>query len=83
MSNVVKVVKKGLNNNEIDLDKYLREKHKKEEQEKIKYFLELLRENTNISEDMVRQDLRKYFRIAKREYYKEQLRQSNSNNKGR
>lgn len=75
MADVIKIVNKKLDS--ADLDKYLREREKNESQEKIQYLLELLRNNPNINEDMLRLDLRKYFGIAKRQYLKE-LVQDNS-----
>lgn len=71
---IVKKIPEG-SNNEL-LNRYIREKDVLEREKNIAYLINLIRENPNITEDMVRVDLRKYLGIAKREYIK----QVNTNN---
>ena len=75
MADVIKIVNEKLDSTGVD--KYLRERHDNEKQQKIQYLLELLRNNPKINQDMLRPDLKQYFGIAKREYIKE-LNQTNS-----
>lgn len=75
MSKVIKVVDENLNENNLkSIDRCIREKEEIERQQKIAYLLELIRNNPDITEEMVRPDLKKYLGIAKREYKKEVMR---------
>lgn len=58
-------------NNLNDVDRHVRKKEEIERQQKIVYLLELIRNNSDITEEMIRPDLKKYLGIAKREYKKE------------
>lgn len=72
MNKVIKVIKKVNNNlEENNLDKFLSDQENIERQQKIEYLLTLVRENPNITEEMIRPDLRKYLGIVRREYKKE------------
>lgn len=55
------------------LERYLRKKETEEKKQKIEYLLEIVRHNPDITEEMIRPDLRKYFGVVKREYKKENL----------
>lgn len=54
-----------------DLERYLRNERELERKQKIECVINLLRQNPDINEEMVRQDLREYLSVAKREYLKE------------
>lgn len=54
-----------------DLERYLRNEREIERKQKIECVINLLRQNPDINEEMVRQDLREYLSVAKREYLKE------------
>lgn len=72
MSKVIKVVDENLNENNLkSIDRCIREKEEIERQQKIAYLLELIRNNPDITEEMVRPDLKKYLGIVRREYKKE------------
>ena len=72
MNKIAKVLDKKLSKNNLNsIDRYLRNKEDFERQQKIAYLLELIRNNPDITEDMVRPDLKKYLGIAMREYKKE------------
>lgn len=72
MNEVTKIVDKNLNRDNLNsIDSYIREKEEFERQQKIAYLVELIRNNPDITEEMVRPDLKKYLGIAKREYKKE------------
>lgn len=72
MSEITKIVGKNLNRDDLNsIDSYIREKEEFERQQKIAYLVELIRNNPDITEEMVRPDLKKYLGIAKREYKKE------------
>jgi len=60
-----------LNKDDMILERYLREKDEQVKQKKIEFLLELVRNNPDITEKMIRPDLRKYLGIVKREYKKE------------
>lgn len=84
MSKVIKVIKKVNNNlEENNLDKFLRNQENIERQQKIEYLLTLVRENPNITEEMIRPDLRKYLGIVRREYKKEMALNDYSQRKSR
>ena len=75
MDEVTKIVDKNLNGNNLNsIDRYIHQKEEIERQQKIAYLLELIRNNPDITEDMLRPDLKKYLGIAKREYKKEVMR---------
>lgn len=75
MSKVIKVVDKDLSKNNLkSIDRNMREKEEIERQQKITYLLELIKNNPDITEEMVRPDLKKYLGIVKREYKKEVIR---------
>ena len=67
----IKIVKKNVGSDNMALERYLREKQNIEERKNIEILLELLRSNPDMTEDMIRVDLREYFGKAKREYIKE------------
>lgn len=72
MDEVTKIVDKNLNGDNLNsIDRYIHQKEEIERQQKIAYLLELIRNNPDITEDMLRPDLKKYLGIAKREYKKE------------
>lgn len=72
MNKVIRVVDRNLNENNLDnIDRYIREKMEIERQQKIAYLLELIRNNPDITEQMVGPELSKYLGIAMREYKKE------------
>lgn len=56
---------------DMSLERHLRKKEQEEKEQNIQYLLELVRNNPDITEEMIRPDLRKYFGIVKREYKKE------------
>lgn len=62
---------KNIINDDMSLERYLRKNEQEEKEQHIQYLLELLRNNPEITEEMIRPDLRKYFGIVKREYKKE------------
>jgi len=62
---------KNIINDDMALERSLRKKEQEEREQNIQYLLELVRNNPNITEEMIRPDLRKYFGIVKREYKKE------------
>lgn len=75
MSKVIKVVDKDLSKNNLkSIDRNMREKEEIERQQKITYLLELIKNNPDITEEMVRPDLKKYLGIVRREYKKEVIR---------
>ena len=75
MSKVIKVVDKDLSKNNLkSFDRNMREKEEIERQQKITYLLELIKNNPDITEEMVRPDLKKYLGIVRREYKKEVIR---------
>lgn len=69
---MVKINKeKNIINDDMALERYLRKNEQEEKEQHIQYLLELVRNNPEITEEMIRPDLRKYFGIVKREYKKE------------
>jgi len=56
---IKKIVNNNINTNSNDIDKYLRKKEREEHQQKIKCILELLKNNPNITEEMIAPGLRK------------------------
>lgn len=58
-------------NDDMSLERHLRKKEQEEKEKNIQYLLEIVRNNPNITEEMIRPDLRRYFGIVKREYKKE------------
>ena len=64
MSKVIKVVDKDLSKNNLkSIDRNMRKKEEIERQQKITYLLELIKNNPDITEEMVRPDLKKYLGI--------------------
>lgn len=62
---------KNIINDDMALERYLRKNEQEEKEQHIQCLLELVRNNPEITEEMIRPDLRKYFGIVKREYKKE------------
>lgn len=84
MNKVIKVIKKVNNNlEENNLANFLKDQGNIERQQKIEYLLTLVRENPNITEEMIRPDLRKYLGIVRREYKKEMVINDYSQRKSR
>ena len=74
---MIKVVKGNLEekygNSEMSIERYLKEQTAKEKQKNIESLIELLSVNPEITEDMVRENLKPYLGIAKREIKKKTL----------
>lgn len=65
MNEVTKIVDKNLNRDNLNsIDSYIREKEEFERQQKIAYLVELIRNNPDITKEMVRSDLKKYLGIV-------------------
>ena len=59
MNEVTKIVDKNLNRGNLNsINSYIREKEEFERQQKIAYLVELIRNNPDITEEMVRPDLK-------------------------
>ena len=61
-----------------NIDKILREKEQAEREQKIVEVLNMLEKNPDLTEDMVRPDLRKVLGVAKREYKKNIIRETSN-----
>jgi len=62
---------KNIFTDDIFIKRHLKEKNEKEKATNIEYLLNLVRNNPNITEDMVPHHLKKYLGIAKRLYKEE------------